>query len=487
MGKYELRRDFCTLRECLPPEEVAAASVALCQRLAAWPVLRQARVVLTYLAFRNEIDLSPLFEHLPEKRWVVPRVEGRRLVLHPYDPTRLLRHRFGMLEPAVDLPAVDPATLDVALVPGVAFDRQGGRLGFGGGYYDRLLPTTPALRVGVTYDGCLTDELPCTEADQRMDWIVTPGGLLFTGRPSKRAHTFSIVARDPESGEMGVAVQSHWFSVGSLVAWAEAGVGAVATQALAEVTYGPLGLAFMRAGKPAPEALAALLAADEGRELRQVAMVDAQGQVAAHTGARCIADAGHETGEGFSVQANMMACPDVWPAMARAYREAEGDLAERLLATLEAGQAAGGDIRGQQSACILTVRGTSTGRPGADTVLDMRVEDHPQPMRELRRLVNLHRAYQHMNRGDELLGAGKVEEALQEYRAAAEMAPESEELSFWHAVTLADLGRVDEALPIFRDVFARNANWATLLPRLPQAGLLRDDAEMIRRILALVS
>ncbi len=304
--------------------------------------------------------------------------------------------------------------------------------------------------------------------------------------PSQLVHTFSIVARDPESGEMGVAVQSHWFSVGALVTWAEAGVGAVATQALVEVSYGPLGLTFMRAGKSAPDALAALLAADEGRDLRQVAMVDAQGRAAAHTGTRCLADAGHETSEGFSVQANMMASPDVWPAMARAYRKAKGDLAERLLAALEAGQAAGGDIRGQQSAAILVVKPTSTGQSWADTVMELRVEDHPEPIRELRRLVNLHRAYQRMNHGDELLGAGQTEEALQEYRAAAEMAPEIEEMSFWHATTLADLERVDEALPIFGEVFARNADWARLLSRLSQAGMLRDDPEMMRRILALV-
>jgi uncharacterized Ntn-hydrolase superfamily protein len=285
---------------------------------------------------------------------------------------------------------------------------------------------------------------------------------------------------------MGVAVQSHWFSVGSLVTWAEAGVGAVATQALVEVSYGALGLAMMRAGKSAPEALAALLAADEGREIRQVAMVDAQGQVAAHTGARCIADAGHETGDGFSVQANMMANPEVWPAMARAYRETEGDLADRLGAALKAGQAAGGDIRGQQSAAMLIVKPTSTGRPWADRVMELRIEDHPEPTDELERLIHLHRAYQRMNQGDELLGAGQVEEALGEYRAAAKMAPEIEELPFWHAVTLADLGRVDEAIPLFRNVFARNRDWATLLPRLPKAGLLRDDPEMIRRILALV-
>lgn len=309
-------------------------------------------------------------------------------------------------------------------------------------------------------------------------------------RPSSLAHTFSIVARDPQSGEMGVAVQSHWFSVGSVVTWAEAGVGAVATQAMVEVSYGPLGLDLMRANKSAPEALASLLATDEQRELRQAAMVDAQGQIAAHTGARCIADAGHEIGAGFSVQANMMACSDVWPAMAHAYRETTGDLAERMLAALEAGQAVGGDIRGQQSAAILIVKGVSTGRPWAgrpwkDTVMELRVEDHAQPIRELHRLVHLHRAYQRMNRGDDLLGAEKVEEALEEYRAAAEMAPEIAELPFWHAVTLADLGRVDEALPIFRDVFAKNADWATLLTRLPQAGLLRDDPEMMRRIQAL--
>lgn len=302
---------------------------------------------------------------------------------------------------------------------------------------------------------------------------------------SKMAHTFSIVARDVESGEMGVAVQSHWFSVGSVVTWAEAGVGAVATQALVEVSYGPRGLALMRAGQSAPEALEALLRADEGRELRQVALVDAQGQVAAHTGARCVADAGHEVGAGFSAQANMMATPTVWPEMARVYRETEGDLAARLLAALEAGQAAGGDIRGRQSAAILIVKAEGSGRPWADTVMDLRVEDHVAPIRELRRLIELHRAYQRMNRGDELLGASRTEDALREYRAAAEMAPGIEELPFWHAVTLADLGRVEEALPIFREVFAANADWATLLERLPKAGMLRDDPQMMERILAL--
>lgn len=181
MDKPELRQRFCSLRECLPAEAVAAASAALCQRLAVWPLLREARTALTYLAFRNEPDLELLFELLPAVHWAVPRIEGKQLVLHSYDPARLVRHRFGMLEPAADLPVVDPAALDVVLVPGVAFDQRGGRLGFGGGFYDRFLPTTPALRVGVTYDECLADALPCAEHDQRMDWIATPSALIFTG------------------------------------------------------------------------------------------------------------------------------------------------------------------------------------------------------------------------------------------------------------------------------------------------------------------
>jgi uncharacterized Ntn-hydrolase superfamily protein len=281
-----------------------------------------------------------------------------------------------------------------------------------------------------------------------------------------------------------VAVQSHWFSVGSVVTWAEAGVGAIATQAMSEISYGPLGLDLMRAGKTSTQTLAALLAADEGHELRQVAMVDASGRVAVHTGARCIADAGHVAGEGFSVQANMMLNPTIWPAMAEAYRGYDGDLAERMLAALEAAQAAGGDIRGRQSACILIVAAVSSGRPWVDTVMNLRVEDHPEPIQELRRLVKIQRAYQLMNLGDERLGKGQVAEALQAYQGAAELVPEIDELPFWHAVTLAELGRINEALPIFRQVFSANPNWALLVQRLPAAGLLRDDPQLMKKILS---
>jgi uncharacterized Ntn-hydrolase superfamily protein len=297
--------------------------------------------------------------------------------------------------------------------------------------------------------------------------------------------TYSIVARDAATGELGVAVQSHWFSVGSIVSWAEAGVGAVATQSFVDPSYGPLALNLLRAGRSAPEALAGLLAADAGRDVRQVAIVDAAGRVAAHTGARCIAAAGHVTGDGFSVQANLMDNPKVWPAMHDAFAKAQGDLADRLLAALDAAQATGGDIRGKQSAALLVVRGIATGRPWIDRRFDLRIEDHPEPLAELRRLLRLARAYEHSNHGDELATLQKWDEAGREYAAAAALAPEIAELPFWHAAALATAGRFDEARPLFASVFAREPRWRELVPRLPAAGLLPDDEELVAKILAI--
>ncbi|MDO8837269.1 MAG: DUF1028 domain-containing protein [Vicinamibacterales bacterium] len=301
------------------------------------------------------------------------------------------------------------------------------------------------------------------------------------------AHTFSIVARDPATGEMGVAVQSHWFSVGSIVTWAEAGVGAVATQSFVDPSYGFKGLQFMKDGVPPPDAQARLVEADAQRDGRQVAFVDAQGRVGAFTGANAIAAAGHSVGTQYSVQANMMANARVWPAMAQAFETTRGDLAARLLAALDAAQAAGGDIRGQQSAALLIVRPVPTGRPwaGADRVFDLRVEDHPEPIAELKRLVRLSRAYAHANRGDELFAEQKVEAALHEYAAATSYAPEVLELPFWQAVTLASVGRLTEAEPIFRQVFAKEPHWANLVPRLPAAGLLPKDAGLVEKIAGL--
>jgi uncharacterized Ntn-hydrolase superfamily protein len=297
-------------------------------------------------------------------------------------------------------------------------------------------------------------------------------------------HTYSIVARDPATGDIGVAVQSHWFSVGSIVTWAEAGVGAVATQSFVDPGYGPRGLELMRRGVAAPEALRQLVTKDTQRDGRQVAMIDAKGLVSAYTGKSAITSAGHYVGRDFSVQANLMANDRVWPAMAAAFESSEGDLADRMLAALDAAEKVGGDIRGRQSAAILIVKGKGSGRPwvGADRLFDLRIEDHPKPVDELRRLIRLQRAYARANRGDELMTEKKVDEALKEYAAASELAPEIVELPFWHAVTLASIGREAEAAPIFKAVFAKEPVWAELLGRLPAAGLFPDDRALIGRI-----
>src|SRR5919109_3618606 len=303
-------------------------------------------------------------------------------------------------------------------------------------------------------------------------------------------HTFSIVARDPATGQMGVAVQSHWFSVGSIVSWAEAGVGAVATQSFVDPSYGALGLELMRSGRSAPETLRGLLAADAGRDVRQVAMVDAQGRVDAWTGPKDIQAAGHIVGKNFSVQANLMANDKIWPAMAKAFEIAKGDLAERMLAALDAAQAAGGDIRGRQSAALVVVAGKSTGKPWVDRVFDVRVDDSPEPLKELRKLVTLQRAYNHMNAGDLATEHKDNEAALREYAAAEQLAANAEgipptryaEMLYWHAVALVNMGKVQDSLPVFRKAFAIHPGWRELTPRLPKSGLLPDDAKIIQRI-----
>lgn len=310
------------------------------------------------------------------------------------------------------------------------------------------------------------------------------GPRAVSERPLRPVHTFSIVARDPVTGQIGVAVQSHWYSVGTAVPWAEAGVGAVATQSFVDPAYGPLGLDLMRAGKTAPEALKALLAGDSQPDVRQVAMIDAHGNVAAHTGEHCITEAGHRTGENYSAQANLMLKNTVWDAMAKAFETTSGDLTDRLLAALDAAQAEGGDIRGKQSAAIVVVAGKSTGRPWVDRVVDLRVEDSSDPITELRRLVTLRRAYDHMDRGDGFFAKGDIAGAVREYGAAEAMVPDNVEMVFWHAVTLATAGKTDEALPLFRKVFAADRNWVTLLPRLPKSNLLPNDPKLIEKILS---
>jgi uncharacterized Ntn-hydrolase superfamily protein len=305
------------------------------------------------------------------------------------------------------------------------------------------------------------------------------GSAPVTGRP---VHTYSIVARDPESGQLGVAVQSHWFSVGSLVPWAQAGVGAIATQSFVEVRYGTSGLDLMASGLSAQRTLDALLAADANPGVRQVAMIDSDGQVAVHTGENCIQYAGHLAGENFSVQSNLMIKPGVPQAMAAAFQQATGPLAARLLAALEAAQAVGGDLRGKQSAAILVVSSTASGRPREDRLVDLHVEDNPQPLQELQRLLLLNTAYEHMNQGDVALESGDIDAALEEYGQAEALQPDNLEMKFWHAVSLVNAGRIDAAVPAFAGIFRNDERWRELLPRLLQAGLLDADERVLGRI-----
>jgi uncharacterized Ntn-hydrolase superfamily protein len=291
-----------------------------------------------------------------------------------------------------------------------------------------------------------------------------------------RRGTYSIVACDPETGELGVAVQSHWFSVGSIVSWAEPGIGAVATQSIAEPAYGPRLLERLRDGQAPPEALDELLAADEQARFRQVAVVDAIGAVAVHTGDGCIPDAGDVEGESFSAQANMMASTDVWPAMAEAFETATGPLPRRLLAALDAGEAAGGDVRGKQSAALVVV--PPEGEPWQRTV-ELRIEDHHDPLGELRRLLDLAEAYAVATDGDDLVGEGRHAEAAERYRQAAELAPANAELLFWAGLALAQGGDVEAGAERVRSAIEMHSGWRHLLARLepeiaPSAAVVRD-------------
>jgi uncharacterized Ntn-hydrolase superfamily protein len=297
--------------------------------------------------------------------------------------------------------------------------------------------------------------------------------------------TYSIVARDPETGEMGVAVQSHWFSVGTIVSWGEAGVGVVATQSFVNPAFGPDGLELLKSGMTADKVVDKLIAEDEGRDVRQLAVLDVNGNVKSYTGKNCIPGAGNIVGEYYSVQANLMLNDLVPDAMAKAFEESTGTLAERMMAALFAAQEVGGDIRGKQSAAILIVEGESTGKVWEDRLIDLRVEDSPEPLQELNRLLKVHQAYNHMNAGDLAVEHGDMELAMQEYSAAEKMFPDNEEMIYWHAVTLATNGEVDASLSLFKDVFNRNENWKILTPRLVPIGLLNVGEEDLQKILTI--
>jgi uncharacterized Ntn-hydrolase superfamily protein len=277
-----------------------------------------------------------------------------------------------------------------------------------------------------------------------------------------RRGTYSIVAHDPQTGECGVAVQSHWFSVGSVVTWGRAGVGAVATQSIADPAYGPRLLDALAKGEDPGRALERLVHADEQGRFRQVACVRADGATAVHTGDGCIPCAGHETGAGFSAQANMMAGEEVWPAMARAFEAARGSLARRLVKALDAAEAAGGDARGRQSSALLVVpaKGEEWDR------VELRVEDHPEPLEELDRLLGIHEAYELATEGDDLSGRGLHAEAGARYTRASELQPANHELLFWAGLAAAQAGDMETALERVRRAIELQPGWAQLIGRL---------------------
>lgn len=294
------------------------------------------------------------------------------------------------------------------------------------------------------------------------------------------AHTYSIVARDTVTGEMAVGVQSHWFSVGSIVSWGKAGVGVVATQSFVNPAYGPEGLELMASGVSAEQALTQLVEKDEGRAFRQIAFLDANGNVSGFTGKNCVEAAEDLQGKNFSVQANMMINDKVVPAMAEAFVQySDYPLAERVVEALKAAQEAGGDIRGKQSAALIVVGPERTDKSWEDKKIDLRVDDHENPIQELSRLLKVARAYEHMNKGDLAVEAGDMEKALKEYGTAEKMFPENLEMKFWKAVALANSGRIEEAKPIFNMVFEADKNWKEMITRLPPSGILTiSEAEL---------
>ena len=316
--------------------------------------------------------------------------------------------------------------------------------------------------------------------------ILSAHSQVHPGTGDQLAHTFSIVARDTATGEMAIGVQSHWFSVGTIVSWGRSGVGVVATQSFVNPAYGPNGLDLMSEGMGAGEALQVLVEADRGRDYRQVAFLDASGAVSAYTGSSCISSASHAIGDNYSVQANMMLNDDVVPAMSKAFVEhSDLPLAERVLQVLQAAQDAGGDIRGKQSAALIVVGPEVVEEVWKDRLIDLRVDDHQDPLGELDRLLRVHRAYDHMNRGDLAVEHQDMEGALREYGAAEKMFPRNLEMKYWKAVALANNGRMDEALPVFEYVFDRDSNWRELTRRLPSSGLLTVSDTELQSILKL--
>jgi len=282
--------------------------------------------------------------------------------------------------------------------------------------------------------------------------------------------TYSIVARCPETGEIGVAVQSHWFAAG-VVCWAKAGVGAVATQAMALIDHGPLGLEQMEQGLTANDALEQRLSIDDASEIRQIAMVDSSSGVAAHTGSQTIPESGHIVGDGFSCQANMMWNSNVWQSMYDAFENAHGDLAERMLSSLKAAEEEGGDIRGMQAARILVVAPEPLQKPWMETLVDIRVDDHNEPLVEITRLLEMHKAYSNL----EKYGHDSAFES--------EISSEIPEIAFWRSIQLVNNGLHEDARELAKIAFSDHPGWEELLRRCSRRGLAGISNETMQILL----
>jgi uncharacterized Ntn-hydrolase superfamily protein len=295
--------------------------------------------------------------------------------------------------------------------------------------------------------------------------------------------TNSIVACDLETGQLGVAVQSHYFAVGSISPHAEPGVGAVVIQSFAKSSYGTEGLRLIREGASAHAALATLRATDANAEYRQSAMADTRGTVAAYTGERCIPEAGHHLGKGYACLGNMLTQPAIWNAMGEAFEAARGEFVDRLIVSLEAAQSAGGDLRGRRSAAVIVVNMEPSGDLAIDMRFNLRVEDHDQPLRELDRLITLKKAFHHNSRGDHYLRNGDIAAALREFALAVSMAPAHEELAFWQAVAMAVAGYQKEAEPLFRELFDTSESWRLLATRVAESQYLPRRSKTLDAIL----